>query len=203
MKWLSPADIQSNYSFRKSMTYTLLKEYEESGGEVIRVGKLRRVPEDSFTDFLKHRKFRPYGISKDPLYCVYNSMIQRCSCPTHHAYHNYGGRGITVCDEWRNDSKAFLSWAYSNGYEKGLSLDRIDNDKGYSPDNCRWVSSKAQNNNKRTNRKITVNGECRTMTEWAEYLGTSRNVIWRRINKLGWSEEEAVTTPAKVYKRSK
>ena len=171
MKWLSPADIQANYSFKKTTTYTLLKEYEESGGEIIRIGKLRRVPEEGFSDFLKSRKFRPFGVTKDPLYAIYSSMIQRCNCPTHHAYHNYGGRGITVCDEWRNDSKAFLNWAYSNGYEKGLSLDRIDNDKGYSPTNCRWTDCKTQNNNQRTNYRITVNGETHTMAEWGDLMG--------------------------------
>lgn len=203
MKWMSPADIQSNYSLKKSMAYTLLKEYEAIGGEVIKIGKLRRVPEEDFTNFLKNRKFRDFGITKEPLYPVYSAMLQRCYRNTHPAYQHYGGRGITVCAEWKDNPRSFITWAKANGYQQGLSLDRIDNDKGYSPDNCRWVSSKVQNNNKRTNHKITVNGDCRTMTEWAEYLGTSRNVIWKRINKLGWSEEEAVTTPAKVYTRSK
>jgi hypothetical protein len=195
MRWLSPSDIQENYSFKKSITYTLLKEYEEAGGEVIRVGKLRRVPEEGFTEFLKTRKFRPYGVTNDPLYFVYSAMIQRCNCPTHTAYHNYGGRGITVCDEWQHNPTAFIKWARVNGYQHGLSLDRIDNNKGYSPDNCRWATVKVQNNNRRDNCLITANGECHTMSEWANLLGTSRNVIWNRIHKLGWSEEKAVSTP--------
>ena len=79
-------------------------------------------------------------------------MIQRCTNPKHNRYHRYGGRGISVCDEWRNDFQAFYDWSMSNGYDENApkgqcTIDRIDNDEGYYPDNCRWVDMKIQRHN--------------------------------------------------------
>ena len=76
-------------------------------------------------------------------------MKNRCYHPSYHAFNHYGGRGITVCDEWRNNFEAFYKWALSNGYRDNLTIDRKDNDKGYSPDNCKWSTMKEQNQNKR------------------------------------------------------
>lgn len=93
-----------------------------------------------------------HGRCESKLYWVWSSMTQRCSNPKNKNYDNYGARGITVCDEWKHDFKAFYDWAMANGYQDGLSLDREDNDMGYSPKNCRWVTMKTQNNNRRERR---------------------------------------------------
>lgn len=99
-----------------------------------------------------------HGKSKNRLYCVWIDMKKRCYNPITHNYHRYGGRGITVCDEWKNDFQAFYDWAMANGYDENApkgqcTIDRIDNDKCYSPDNCRWVDTATQNKNKSNSRK--------------------------------------------------
>lgn len=99
-----------------------------------------------------------HGKRKSRLYSVWSDMKNRCYNPKIHNYHRYGGRGITVCDEWRNNFQAFYEWAMANGYDENApkgqcTIDRIDNDKGYSPDNCRWVDVKTQNSNKSNSKK--------------------------------------------------
>lgn len=99
-----------------------------------------------------------HGKRNNRLYLVWIDMKKRCYNPITHNYHRYGGRGITVCDEWLHDFQAFYEWAMANGYDENApymkcTIDRIDNDKGYSPDNCRWADAKTQNNNKSNSRK--------------------------------------------------
>ena len=110
-------------------------------------------------------------------------MKDRCLNPNYHSYSRYGGRGITICDEWINDSNAFERWAVSNGYSDELSVDRIDNDKGYSPDNCRWVDKITQQNNTSSNLYLEYAGRKLTASEWARELGISRSVIYERHKK--------------------
>lgn len=120
---------------------------------------------------------------KERLYRIRQLMIQRCNNPKAPNYHNYGGRGITVCKEWENDYFAFRNWALENGYEETLTLDRIDNDGNYEPSNCRWVSMKVQSNNKRDNLRITYQGETHTVQEWSEITGIRAGNIYERYYK--------------------
>lgn len=101
------------------------------------------------------------------LSCIYRAMIDRCYRTCNAAYDNYGGRGIKICDEWLDDRK-FVEWAINNGYSEGLSLDRINNNGNYSPDNCRWTTYKVQANNKRNNLLLTAFGETKTLAQWSE-----------------------------------
>lgn len=131
-----------------------------------------------------------HGEKKTRLWREWSGMKNRCS--KNFKFHkNYYDRGISVCEEWKSYI-AFRNWALSNGYDDGLTLDRINNDKGYSPDNCRWATMKQQSNNRRTNKYITANSETRTMKEWAEYSGIKYHTIQERIAR-GWKEEDAVT----------
>jgi hypothetical protein len=114
------------------------------------------------------------------LYWVYYAMLQRCYHKNCSHYARYGGRGITICDEWRNDNTAFYRWALANGYREGLTLDRIDNNGGYTPDNCRWVSARTQNNNTSKCVYITYKGETHTMQEWANITGINYSCLRNR-----------------------
>lgn len=127
-------------------------------------------------------KFSTHGMSRTRLYSEWKSMINRCSIK----YHNkelYYDRGITVCDEWKNGFEIFRDWALENGYNDTLTLDRIDNNKGYSPGNCRWVTIKEQQNNRRNNVLFTINGETKTMKQWSEYFNVPYGTVKARHRK--------------------
>jgi len=129
------------------------------------------------------------------LYRIWQMMKNRCHNLKTPRFKDYGGRGITVCDEWKDDFRAFHDWAMANGYADHLTIDRKDNDKGYSPDNCRWTTPLVQGNNSRHNHMITFNGETHSLSEWSRILGLSFPLLSHRINHHGWSVERAFTTP--------
>lgn len=139
-----------------------------------------------------------HGLAGTPLYKAWHGMISRCENPLDSSYLDYGGRGITVCHEW-HDRDTFIAWAKRNGWRKGLQIDRKDNNRGYSPDNCRFVTAKVNQRNTRLTRMITFNGETRSMSEWAEHLGIDYYTLSTRINTLKWSIERALTQPVREY----
>lgn len=141
-----------------------------------------------------------HGESKTRLYHIWYSMRQRCYYIKHKSYREYGGRGITVCDEWRDSFEAFRDWALSHGYSDTLTIDRINNDGNYCPENCRWVNTKQQVRNRRNTRTITYRGQIKSIAEWSEITGISAPAIIQRIN-AGWSPERTLETPYKERKK--
>lgn len=142
-----------------------------------------------------------HGMSYHPLQSVYTNMMARCNNPKSKCYSYYGGRGINVCDEWMNSNEVFFSWAIDSGWKKGLKLDRKDNEKGYSPDNCRFVTHTVNMRNTRANRLFEYRGEKRTLGEWVEVLGLSDGAVRARIYGKGLSIEEAFNRPVRRKKR--
>jgi hypothetical protein len=142
------------------------------------------------------RYTRKHGLSDSRLYSIHSGMKGRCYRKTHSNYKYYGGRGIKICDEWlgKDGFIHFYEWAINNGYKKGLTIDRIDVNKGYSPDNCRWTTRLKQCNNKRNNCYVTFNGITHTTSEWSKLLGFGREGISARLRN-GWTIEEALTIP--------
>jgi hypothetical protein len=130
-----------------------------------------------------------HGYKHTRIYHIWIDIRQRCNNPHNHAYANYGGRGIKVCEDWNNFT-AFLSWSKSNGYSDNLTIDRIDVNKGYCPDNCRWVSRKVQSINKRNNRLITYKGQTKTLREWADSLHVNYDKLRYRLDN--WSNLDEV-----------
>ena len=130
---------------------------------------------------------------KAKLHNVFRAMHNRCENSNDQRYHRYGARGVKVCDEW-STFQSFYNWALSNGYAEGLTIDRIENDKDYTPDNCRWVSNEVQARNKEDTVRVEVNGESHTLEEWATITGMKRATLANRYYS-GWDADRIVKTP--------
>lgn len=135
-------------------------------------------------------KREQHGDRKTRLYTIWTNMKARCNRKSHPQFHNYGGRGIKLMKDWNESYSIFKQWALKNGYSDCLSIDRKDNNKGYSPDNCRWVTSKIQNNNKSNN--IVIDNE--SLTIKCEKLGLNPKLIQARIREQGMTFNEAIKT---------
>ena len=166
---------------------TLTFAYDLKNGKVVSCGCYHR---ESLTV-----RNTTHGGSNTRLFRVWCGMRERCSTPSCKAYANYGGRGISVCDEW-NDYAVFYKWAVSTGYEDGLSIDRIDSNGNYCPENCRWATSTEQANNTRRNVKIAYKGVSHTISEWSKIFGIKYTTLYMRLQR-GMSIEKAFRNPTK------
>lgn len=138
----------------------------------------------------KHGMSMPYS-EHYKIYLVWNGMISRCYNKNKERYSDWGGRGIEVCEEWRDGPVVFKDWCLQNGYQDGLQIDRIDNEKGYSPENCRFVTVKNNALNRRNSVIIEYRGVKKGIEEWASMLGINRACLYSRLTKSKMSVEEA------------
>lgn len=136
------------------------------------------------------------------LYRIWLGIKTRCTNSKVPEYQNYGGRGIQVCSEWVNDYSVFREWAISSGYSNNLSIDRIDTDGNYEPDNCKWSTNKEQQNNKRTNRILRYDNKEMTLKQWSEVICIPNDTLWRRLES-GWSVERTLTQPLRKQKNNR
>ena len=142
------------------------------------------------------KRASPHGMSKTRVYKIWSSMVSRCHIPSATGYENYGGRGISVCHRWR-DFAGFLADMGDPG--PGKSLDRIDNDRGYEPGNCRWVDPAEQRRNQRDLTYLTINGERACLSVWTAKTGIPYDTARRRL-ALGWDASRAITEPVRAHK---
>lgn len=148
---------------------------------------------------VQYNHHKTHGMSNTRIYAIYRKMLRRCYNKNCKEYYRYGGRGISVCDEWQGENGfiVFYEWACDNGYTDILSIDRINNDGNYEPSNCRWVDAKTQANNTKSTIFLTYNGETKPASEWAVVTGISQDTLTQR-KRSGWSDEDCVTVPLNV-----
>ena len=142
-----------------------------------------------------------HGFSSHHLYRIFRGMKDRCCKKEHKAYRNYGGRGIRICNEWLENPGLFIQWGIQNGWERKLQIDRIDNDGDYTPENCRFVTSRINNRNRRSSRMVTAFGETKCISAWCDDPRSRVNasIIQARLD-LGWSHEDAITRLSRFAK---
>jgi hypothetical protein len=146
------------------------------------------------------RYFPVYAVDQPRLYNIWNQIIQRCTNPRNKDYPRYGGRGITMCDEWRHDFLEFKNWALSAYYNDTLTIDRIDVNGPYIPSNCRWQSIKKQCNNRRSNIRFTIHGQDKTMVEWCEEFNLDYMCVKKR-HQQGWPVERLFSPTKRPFSK--
>lgn len=140
-----------------------------------------------------------HGKSDTRLYYIYCHMKARCYNKNDNRYSDYGGRGIKMCSEWLNTFQAFYNWSLNNGYQDNLTIDRIDNNKNYEPNNCRWVTLEQQNRNKRNVKLYTIQGKTHCLREWCTILNINYKTIHKRLHVHKWDIEKALFTPIRKW----
>lgn len=146
---------------------------------------------DSFSCKRCSNAMRKHGDSGKRLYNIWSAMKQRCFYKDSISYHRYGARGISVCDEWKNDFQSFKEWALSSGYDDSLSIDRIDVNGHYCPENCRWATDAEQSRNTSRNVFFEHGGRRMVLKDWCRELGLNYDAVRDRISR-GWTIEEAI-----------
>ena len=139
-------------------------------------------------------RLQTHGKTNTRIYRIWQDMKHRCNYKNNDNFYWYGNKGIKVCKEWELDFLRFYEWSINNGYEENLTLDRINAEEDYCPDNCRWVNITAQQNNRKDNIRIEYHGKNQTLSEWSKELGINRITLWNRLFTSKWSVEKAFTT---------
>lgn len=170
----------------------LVRRDHLTGGKIISCG--------CYQHEIAGRTNRTHGMSRNRIYRIWKSLRNRCENANIPQYSDWGGRGITVCEEWHSFEQ-FYEWAIRHGYSDNLSIDRKDNEGDYCPENCRWTTAKEQALNRRSNVLITHNGVTKHISEWDKDIGSSKSGRVRARLNAGWSVERAVTTPVLSLRR--
>lgn len=218
------ANIQASDVIGKQYGYLIVTEFLGRKNSLIKVmakcqcgvikeyflGNLKKV--NHTTSCGCHKKaisgdaVRTHGFSgnknKHPLYRIWGMMIERCYNRNNKNYENYGGRGVTVCDLWRYDFKAYYDWCILNGWKRGMNIDKDKKGTGllYSPEMCCVITCKENQNNRRDNVYVDYNGERSTLAEISQKFGIRYGLLWKRYVGYKWDLHKAITTPPKKFK---
>ena len=139
---------------------------------------------------------RTHGLWDSPIYRTWQHIISRCHNSRSERYKDYGGRGITVCARWQDVSKFHEDMLAT--YKPGLTIDRIDNNSGYSPENCRWATREIQQRNRRNNIWVEMEGQLLVLKDWCTKLDIPYSMVYHRVTKMGWTPERAISTPSRT-----
>lgn len=139
--------------------------------------------------------FHIHGLTNSRLFSIWGNMKQRCLNPKNPRYSIYGGRGISICDEWKNNFQAFYDWAIKNGYKENLTIDRIDNNGNYCPENCHWANITTQLQNRSITRIIEYNNKQYFIDEFCKVFGLNEQKVRQRINRYGYTDAEDLLNP--------
>ena len=183
IKFIERKDEKTYWLFKCDCGKKVIKSTNNIGRGVKSCGCLKK--EQNFKN-LNLDKSYSNGLYDTKLYKIWASMKDRCYNKNNHAYDKYGNRGIIICEEWLNKENGFIkfyNWSMRNGYKEGLSIDRINNDKEYSPRNCRWTTMKQQCNNRSNNTKININGIIHNLGEWCSIFKINRKTVSTRIHR--------------------
>lgn len=172
--------------------YTIVRGSNLKNGAVKSCGCLQKNPPN-----ITHR------MTGTRIYRIWQLMKRRCNDPNNPAYKNYGGRGISVCKEWEKSFTAFYDWAINHGYTEELTIDRIDVNGNYCPDNCQWITLSEQAANRRMNLNIEYHGKTQNLKQWCDELHLDYKRTHNRITKLGMSFEKAISMPVMKQRRNK
>lgn len=169
--------------------YIITEKSQITTGHTKSCGCLKKVSRVKRNDF--------HGLSKTKLYYIWGTIKDRCYRTKSIDYKNYGGRGITVYQKWQDNFVNFYNWAINSGYKDGLTIERIDVNGNYEPNNCTWIKNELQSHNRRNNHYLTYNGKTQILSEWAKEMNLHNGSTISGRLKRGWSIEKALTTPIK------
>ena len=173
----------------------------ECGKHIIATGSNLRTGNTQSCGCTRSESQKTHGERHTRLYRIWCNIKSRCYNANSRVYDGYGYRGITMCDEWKEHYEAFRDWSYAHGYSDDLTIDRIDNDGNYCPENCRWTDAKTQANNRRSSRYVVIDGESKSLAAWADELGYSRSIFHARAKLKGTTVEEQVVELAKHHRK--
>lgn len=193
-------DHKEKYIKGRNFIYFYLCKCECGNLKVLRRHKLLNNETLSCGCLLKLGNGRKHSLSRSRIYNIYRAIIKRCYMSNDPSYDNYGARGITVCKEWTENFMTFYNWAVNNGYADNLTIDRINVNGNYEPNNCRWVDRKTQANNRRNNHLLTHQGETHTLAEWAKIIGIPPSTIKTRLSH-NWIIEKVLSISSKTNQK--